>query len=330
MKKTFPLVIIFLALSKILNSQTTELKGKALTEIFTDFHVNINDTSQTTGFGFNRAYFGYNFFPDNNFSALIILNAGNPDDIPAASVHRRYAYLREASVSYTRDKLHISFGITSTKHFEYQQKFLGKRYVANTFQALNGFGYVADLGVVLEYKFSDIISGDISVLNGEGYSELQIDNGVKSAAGLTLTPSERLSVRVYGDINRQNGMWQYTFTGFAGYRNDLITIGAETNYKSNLLLTAGTDAWGLSGTGSVRIFSKSEIFARYDFSSAAIEAGDYTQWNLLNDGNFMILGLQHIFSPNVKVALDYQERIPREREIRSTGMLCVNASFKFR
>ena len=61
-------------------------------------------------------------------------------------------YFREASVVYTKDKLTINFGIVSTRIFDFQQKFWGKRYLGPEFQAIYGYGSVADLGVVVDYK----------------------------------------------------------------------------------------------------------------------------------------------------------------------------------
>jgi hypothetical protein len=328
-KRNLTLLLALFPLFHVTHSQSLENPGKPIVEIFTDLHVNLNDTSKTSGFGLNRAYFGYKFFPVNNFSATVILNIGTPEDLPLASVHRRYAYFREASVSYEKESLRISFGITSTRYFNYQQKFWGKRYIANTFQALNGYGIVADLGVVVDYKFSDLISGDITVMNGEGYSELQLDNGVKTSAGFTMTPSKQLSVRFYSDVTKQNGIWQSTFMSFAGFRNDLFTIGAEVNYKTNIDLEDGHNAWGISGTGTLSLSEKYEIFTRYDYSASVTASYDTNYWNYLLDGNLFIAGLQYIFNPNVKIAFDYQEKIPYDTDLPSTSMIFINASFKF-
>ena len=314
---------------QVIHSQGLEKTGKPIAEIFTDFHINLNDTSSTSGFGLNRAYFGYKFLPVNNFSATVILNIGTPEDLPAASVHRRYAYFREASISYEKERLHISFGITTARYFNYQQKFWMKRYIANTFQALNGYGVVADLGIVADYKFSDLLSGDLTVMNGEGYSELQMDNGVKTSAGLTITPSKQLSFRVYSDVTKQYGIWQGTFMSFAGFRTDLVTIGAEANYKTNIDLTEGHHAWGISGTGALNLSDKYEIFARYDYSSSVTVSEETDHWNYLLDGNLFIGGLQYTFNPNVKIALDYQERVPYDSDLKSAGLIYLNASFKF-
>lgn len=221
MKKILVVLFFPLFCFQVTIGQTPVIQGKPIAEIFTDLHVNLDDTTKTTGFGLNRAYFGYNFLPGGNFSGTIIVNIGIPEDPTLGLKQRRYANIREASLTWTKDKLNINFGITGTRIFNYQQQFWGKRYVANTYQSINGYGYIADLGVVLDYKFNKVLKGDITVMNGEGYSELQLDNGVRASAGLTITPKNHLAIRLYGDVNRAFSTYQCTLVGFAGYKNEL-------------------------------------------------------------------------------------------------------------
>jgi len=329
MKKKLILLLFSFTGCLIFYSQSIFSQGKPITEIFTDFHYNLKDTSKTTGFGLNRAYIGYNFLPAGSFSATVILNIGSPDDLAPGSVHRRYSFFREASIAYIKDNLTITLGITGTRLFDFQQKFWGKRYVANTYQSNNGYGYVADLGVVIDYKFNDVWKGDIMVMNGEGYSDLQLDNGVKSSAGITFTPVKQVAIRIYGDIENPKNEWRYTFIGFAGFKNDLITIGGELSYRSNLDLIPGHNAWGISGTAGITIFKKTELFARYDYSTSVILPGEVTNWNWSRDGKFSIYGVQYKFSDNVKMALNYQGTYPYDNNKQDINAVFVNAAFKF-
>jgi hypothetical protein len=329
MKKILITAAAFLLTGSLLNSQTIEKTGKPVAEIFTDFHYNLAQDSNTSGFSLNRAYFGYNYIVNENFSATIKLNIGTPEDLASGSVARRYAFYREASITYAKDKLSLSMGIIGTRLFDYQQKFWGKRYVANTYQSLNGYGYVADLGVVAEYKFNDIIDADFMLMNGEGYSNIELDNDLKLSAGITLTPVKQLAVRVYDDLMRHLGIWQTTFVGFAGFKNDDITIGAEISYKSNLDLTEGHDAWGISGTGALGLSKKIEFFTRYDYSTSVTVPGDATQWNYKKDGSFLISGFQYTFNKIVKIALDYQATFPVDNTRSFNNLIFLNALFKF-
>jgi hypothetical protein len=329
MKKYLIIIILLILKWQIIYNQVVNSTGYPIAEIFTDFHINLNDTSKTSGFALNRAYFGYKFIPDDHFSGMIIVNAGVPDDLPPGAIPRRYAYIREASLSYSTEKLNIAFGITGTRLFEYQQKFWGKRYVANTYQSINGYGFVADLGIVIDYQFNDIFKVDFTLMNGEGYSNLQLDNGLRTSAGLTITPESGLAFRIYGDLERVNTIWQPMFVGFAGFKNDKITFGAEVTYKSNLDRTEGHNAWGISGTGSVNVAQKTELFARYDYSTSVIVPGETEKWNHLNDGDFMVIGIQYSFNKYVKIALDYQGTYPYDSASQKSEEIILNALFKF-
>ncbi len=329
MKKFLSVTIFLFLIWQILYNQTINSAGHPIAELFTDFHLNLNDTSKTTGFGLNRAYLGYNFTPDDHFSSSVIVNAGNPEDLAPGSIPKRYAYIREASLSYSNEKLKIACGITGTRLFEFQQRFWGKRYIANTYQSLNGYGFVADLGVVIDYQISDILKADITLMNGEGYNNIQLDNSLRSSVGFTLTPDNGFAFRIYGDIAHAKNLWQPMFLGFAGYKNENITIGAEITYKSNLDLNQGHHAWGLSGTGSVHLAEKTEAFARYDYSKSVFAEGDFVRWNHLLDGDFLVLGIQHTFNSFVKIALDYQVIYPSDPNVSRSEQVLINTMFKF-
>lgn len=329
MKKIISVLFVLLSVCHVLYNQTIISRGSPIAEIFTDFHLNINDTAKTTGFNLNRAYLGYNFLPANGFSATIIVNAGKPEDLAPGSEPRKYAYFREASISYSTDKLKASFGITGTRLFDFQQRFWGKRYIANTYQSINGYGFVADLGVAIDYQINDVLKADFTLMNGEGYNDIQLDNSLRSSLGFTITPSKQLAIRLYGDILRTDRLWQPMLLGFIGFKNEKITIGGEISYKSNLDLNRGHHAWGISGTGSINIVNKTELFARYDYSTSVIPSGDTHPWNYMNDSDFLIFGIQHTFSENVKIALDYQGNYPYAAELQNSEAIFVNALFKF-
>ncbi len=131
MKKFLLIHITLFVFSGFIYSQVQEGTGKPIMEIITDFHLDLNDTAKTTGFGISRAYFGYNYLPGKNFSCKIILNIGTPEDLPKPAAPRRYAFFREASVTYAKDKIKLSFGIVTTNHFDLPSAVLGKKIHCN-------------------------------------------------------------------------------------------------------------------------------------------------------------------------------------------------------
>lgn len=329
MKKTFSILLFTASCFQMLNSQSIINPGKPIAEIFTDFHYIFNDTTKRTGFDMNRVHLGYSFLPGESFSSTIMINIGNPEDLAAGSKPKRYAYFREASVTYTKEKLKVSFGITNTRIFDFQQGFWGKRYLGPEYQAIYGFGSVADLGVVLDYKFNDIFKVDLSLLNGEGYTNIQVDNSLKTAFGLTITAPDKLTFRLYADLMRSRDVLQTTLITFAGFKNDFFSFGAEASYKSNLDLTAGHNVWGLSATGSVNLNERSEIFCRFDYAASVVLPGEELQWDYTLDGNYLIAGVQRIFTSNLKAALNYRGINPYDPDKQYSSAIYLNVMFKF-
>jgi len=329
MKRLFYLIFITIISSQTANSQTEKIQGKPITEVFTDFHYAINDSSNFTGFDLNRAYLGYKFMPEGDFYATVIVNVGTPLDLAAGSIPRRYAYFREASITYSREKLTLFVGITGTRIFDFQQKFWGKRYLANTFQSLNGYGSVADLGIVIDYKINDIVKADLAVFNGEGYANVQLNNSLKVSGGISITPKNNFSFRIYSDITKIKDIWQTTVVTFAGFKNKIISIGTDVNYKSHLDLTEGHDVWGFSATGSLFPDKKFEYFARFDYAASAVMPGEEQPWDNKLDGNYFITGVQRNFSTNIKLALNYRSYMPYNSDIPNTKAIYVNALFRF-
>lgn len=329
MKKILSLLFFTVILFQVIISQTVESQGKPIAEIYTDFHYIFNDTTKRNGFNLNRAQLGYKFLPGGNFSSTIIIDVGTTEDLASGSKPRRYAFFREASVNYTRNKLTIAFGMVSTRIFDYQFRYSGKRYLGPEYQAVYGFGSVADLGVVVDYKINDILKIDLSVLNGEGYTNIQVDNSIRTAFGTTITASDHLSFRLYGDIMKPKGILQTTLVVFAGFKNDFFSLSTEASSKSNLDFTKGHDVWGISVAGSVFLNNNSEIFGKYDYFTSAIIPGETQQWDYKADGTYFIGGVQHNFSSHLKMALNYRKLIPYNPDKQHTDAIYLNARFMF-
>ena len=337
--RLFALFVVCFTAFNVVVGQTPAGTGKPIVEIFSDFHVKLNDSTSTTGFDINRAFLGYSYVLDNNFTAKVVINgAGNPNDIVAGTgtARRRYAHLRDASLAWSNEKLTLTFGLTETRIFGPQQRWWGKRYIAADVQSLHGYGFVCDLGVVADYKFNDIFSGDIAVMNGEGFYETQLDNNVRSSLGLTITPNQNFMFRVYGDHYRALEQNQFTGVAFAGYKNKYFYVGADYSYKSNAGGRSGYDSWAISTLNGVYLTEKDELFFRYDYAKSVrpgpaicTDPGECTQRWDLRDGTFMIIGFQHIFTPNLKLTLNYQGTNPYSSLVQNRDLIYVNAHFRF-
>jgi hypothetical protein len=329
MKRILILISIFLIFSTSSFSQKDSIATKPIIEIFTDFHVNLTpNDSYTTGFSLNRAYFGYSYVIDKNFFAVLILNVGSPDELAAGSKPRRYAFFREASMNYSNDKLTLTMGMVKTKTYMFQQGWWGMRYITKPFQDLNGYGTDSDLGLEATYKFNDMFEADLSLLNGEGGGNLQLDNNLKSSGGLTFKPSDKITFRLYGDLMKNKVIWQNTSLLFAGYKTERFFLGCEFNYKTNLDTISGHNAWGISATGGVNLAEKFMVFSRYDLSRSVVPPGIEYDWNYKKDGSFLILGIQYAVSKAVRVAVDYQSHIPDDTSKTTGNLIFLNLVMK--
>ena len=303
--------------------------GKPVAEIYTDFHYSPGDTLSTSGFGINRAHLGYYYNAGNSLTALVMVNIGIPEELAKGSIPRRYAYFKEASIAYTTEKLKINFGMVSTRIFNTQQGFWGKRYLGPEYQVLYNYGSVADVGIVIDYKLSNLVKVDFSLINGKGYSNIQFDNSLKTAFGITLSKTDKLIFRLYGDMMKPNGVLQTVLIGFAGIKNNRFSLGIEESYKSNSDMIKGHSTWGFSTTGAIFISDKSEIFVRYDNSASSVVPEEKLPYFYNLDQVYLIAGIQHTFNKNLRIAINYRGTDPSDAKKRFTNGYFVNAHFKF-
>jgi hypothetical protein len=128
---------------------------------------------------------------------------------------------------------------------------------------------------------------------------------------------------------KPSGVWQSTMIGFAGYKNNFFSFGAEASYKTNLDLLIGHDVWGMSATASIFISEKSEIFARYDYAASLLMSESELQWDYSKDNTYFIGGFQHLFSDNLKAAINYRRANPYDPSKKTLNSIYLNAAFKF-
>jgi len=297
--------------------------------VFSNFHVQLNSPELESAFEVQRAYFGYNYKLSENFTAILKLDIGSPNQTSQYDLLKRYAYFKNAGLVYHKNKLTLSFGLIDLFQFKAQEKIWNHRYIYQSFQDLYKFGNSADLGFSAEYKMNDFLSADFSVMNGEGYNQLQTDNAYKSALGICVFPVKNLVVRLYADYIEKDEI-QTTWSSFIAYDfNKKASIGIEYNVKLNYNYNLNQTLSGISTYASYEISKMIEIFGRFDkLWSNKIEGYPY-QWNINKDGSSIIAGLQ--FSPikNIKMAVNYQDWVPYASNIDNEYYIYLNLEYKF-
>ncbi|MBI9037899.1 MAG: hypothetical protein JEY97_07190 [Bacteroidales bacterium] len=330
----FVLIICFLISTQITaqktDTSTFKPHGKPIIKIFSNFHTLLTNGKENSAFEIKRAYFGYSYQLSNEFSVIIKLDIGSPDDESQYSLLKRYAYFKNAALKYKKGKLCFNFGLIDLLQFNVQETFWGHRYIYKSFQDEHKFGSSADIGVNIIYEFNEKISVDFTIMNGEGYVRLQTDDTYKSALGITFKPLKNLITRIYYDFTSKN-ITQSTLSAFAGYRFlKKFSLGFELNYESNYQFLKNKNMTGISTYSFYEISKKFQLFGRYDRLSSNIIKNGENPWNLLNDGSAIIAGLQFTPIKNVKISLSYQDWVPYAENMSNESYIFVNFEYKIK
>ena len=305
------------------NVTIEEPKGKAIVQVFGNFHTGFGSENDNRGFELDRSYLGYEYNFGNGLSAKAVMDIGKSSDV---SDYHRIVYIKNAMVSWKKGGFTLNGGLISTTQFNFQEKFWGYRYIMKSFQDEYKFGNSADLGISVAYKFADWISADGIIVNGEGYKKIQINDGLNYGLGVTLTPVKDFQIRLYGGLNEsgQDGKKNITnLAAFVGYKHEKFSIGAEYNKMWNAAYTDNADQAGYSVFASVKLSKISELYARYDYLYSTDD------WNIAKDKSAAILGAQFKLCKYVKIAPNFRVSMPKSDGTKNTYSAYINCYFGF-
>ncbi|MBO5799031.1 MAG: hypothetical protein J6R41_03225 [Paludibacteraceae bacterium] len=303
------------------DAKNEEPKGKAIVQVFGNFHTGLGTESDDRGFELERSYLGYEYKFGNGLSAKGVMDIGQSSDV---SDYQRIAYIKNAMISWESGNLTLNGGLISTTQFNIQEKFWGYRYIMKSFQDKYKFGSSADLGISTAYKFTNWISADLIIVNGEGYKKIQKNDGLNYGLGITLTPAKGFLTRLYGGLNESEEEGKQDIanaTAFMGYKNDKFTIGAEYNYMENASYNEESDQSGYSVFASVNLPKKISLYARFD------DLFSKNDWNKEKDESAAILGAQIKLGKYVKVAPNFRMTMPKSDGAKDSYSAYVNCYF---
>ena len=319
MKKT----ILLLSAAFITVASASAQEGKPSVKIFSNFNYDMSteeDENAFKAFEIKRAYLGYSYKIDDQFSTEITFDVGKNDKGSSYT-----AFLKIASLQWKAcDELSINFGMVGTKNFKFMEGAWGRRYVEKS--ALDKYKWAssADVGVTADYTFSDKISLDAQVINGEGFNKLQASNGLfRGGLGLTYKVNESLSLRVQQDLSPRSSYddmsaSQTITTGAISYTSNNITIGAETNMMRNSLYVKDAEQDMMSIYGAYKMSDKYTVFARHDDASKTNEQGSFT-----------VYGIERKMAKGVTVALNMQSWTDSAEGSEAENTLFLNLEYKF-
>ena len=305
------------------NTKTEEPKGKAIVQVFGNFHSGFGTENDDRGFELERSYLGYEYKLSKGLSVKGVMDIGKSNDV---SDYQRIAYIKNAMVSWKTSNLTLNGGLISTTQFNFQEKFWGYRYIMKSFQDQYKFGNSADLGISATYKFTNWLSADAIIVNGEGYKKIQKNDGLNYGLGTTLTPAKGLQIRLYGGVNESSEQDKkniVNMAAFIGYKNDKFTIGAEYNKMWNASYKEGQDQYGYSVFASAKLNKKTDVYARLDNLCSKDD------WNKAKDEQNTILGAQFKLGKYVKIAPNFRMSMPKADGADNGYSAYINCYFGF-
>ena len=327
--------IILLFGSVLFTTSLLFSQGKPHVKVFSNFNYDLSAEEGEDAFKefeLKRSYLGYSYKIDESFSAKVTFDVGGNG---AGSAYT--AFLKIASLTWkANEKTTINFGQIGTKNFKFMEKNWGKRYIYKSMLDQKKWASSADLGVTADYKFSKNISIDVQVLNGEGYKKTQSSNGLmRGGLGVVYTGND-FNLRLARDIVPRESYGEnndvQTISTIAGmYKMSSLNIGGEYNIKENANSIIDNEQSAMSIYGSYKLNEKTSVFGRYDKldSEDALEA----QWNIDNDGELTIFGIERKMTKGVTVAVNVQSwkdaTLDNEPEASAESTLYINLEYKF-
>lgn len=195
------------------------------------------------------------------------------------------------------------FGMIDTAYGPFYDSFVGLRYLKDNFPSANKLLSTADLGVGLSGNHaSGLLDWQALVINGEGYSNLEVDAGKALQARITvnpLAPGKKMSLPLTGFVSYSGspstGAPVITYIGSAGFKQNYLVAWAE--YLG--VTTNGASASGYSMVLSPRMPDVAGVVFRYDhFDPSTAATGDST--------TTLIGGVTHDFYEKVSAAVTYE------------------------
>lgn len=344
MKKRIVIALLLMAPAFTLFAQDDfKPSGSGIGTVFFNYKYDLTeDVEKTSSFNLERAYLGYKYDFAKNLSARVIFDVGY--DGSAFTAFAKNAFLDWTMCPHFK----LSVGLIPIKHFDFQEKAWGYRYIMKPVADEYGMGTTADLGLNAEIPVNDMLSFNAYVINGEGFKNIQDEFGLhKFGVNATVKPVEGLSFRVHYDMNPNkftetlpdeteeisDTSTVSVISAFVGYEvKDKFRIGFDYNMMNNgkkynqYAEDYKLNAFSIFGT---YIFNPNwEIFARYDNVKSNELEGATDPWNT-NDGSMVMGGIQYKPIKNINFALNYRTFMFNDTDMNNPSAIYINMGIFF-
>jgi hypothetical protein len=224
-------------------------------------------------FAIDRAYVRADAQITKRLAARITLDADHmkATDASGAPLDTKYRVFLKHAYLEVKDLfpgVKLRAGMVDTPYTPFYDAFWGNRYITESFAKSQKLLETADLGVGAWGEHGKgLVAWNLSLLNGEGYGNVEVDGGKAVQARLTVDPpapggKQGLPVSGFVSYNTHAATDTATLTwaGATGYKTGWIVAWGEILGTS----TDGTDGLGYSLTLNPKLPKVAGIVARYD------------------------------------------------------------------
>jgi hypothetical protein len=267
----------------------------------------LNGKKDFNGFELRRAYLTYDYKISQQFSSRFRLEA---DSRALTQNNRIGVFIKDANIMW-RDYFpghDIILGIQPPPAFEVSEAFYGFRSLEKTIMDLRGAVSSRDFGLAAKGIVTRNINYWVLIANNSGTSP-ETDNYKRAYAHLSITPVEKLTATIYGDIKFRDQITDPTngtllnnnvlttafFIGYSDAKNYSVGTEAFLQTTDNGFIRTSPDTriddlntLGISVFGWLKVAEKLTATVRYDIYDPGLND------ELENDRrNFIIAGLSY-------------------------------------
>ena len=183
----------------------------------------VDGDPRPNAFDVDRAYLNFRAKNDDGFSARITTDVRRSDE-DRLEVVLKYAYLQVA----LDEGVKLRFGSAPTPFVGFSEKFWGHRFIAQSFVDQEDVLDSADIGVSALGTHADgLISWAASLVNGEGYGQIDVDHDKAIQARFTVDP-------VHGELKLPISVFVskdfYTHSDIDGHTVFVASVGLDQEF----------------------------------------------------------------------------------------------------
>lgn len=277
--------------------------------LFAHYGYNLSDGADGySEFAVDRVYVRADAQITKRLAARITLDADRlkATDASGAPLDTKYRVFVKHAYLEVKDVLpgiKLRAGMIDTPYTPFYDAFWGNRYITESFAKNQKLLETADLGVGAWGDHANgLVGWNVSLLNGEGYGNVEVDAGKAVQARVTIDPlapggTQALPVTGFASYNTHSATDTATLTWAAatGYKMPYILAWAEVLGRSE----DGTSGLGYSATLNPKLPKVAGVVARYDHFDPDSSVDD--------DGNtLLIAGVSRDWAEKVSTSVTYE------------------------